>query len=300
MNSESMEVWKSTIDNAIVNTCIRMREWRLALYYLEEMINGLHEGVDREVHWWCCQESLGGSIGEETRSQLRELITSAAHVELLSRQILILLQSGAIAAAEAVQGEVSTHAAKVEGIVFTGALSRIHTEFALIRQVPVRKMTNDGLISFAQSDYELAAKHFRGALKIQDKISSAAEIDSSSSTSSSSTDDVPSPPGYPSWKDLDAPTLGFDADASLSVDCINNLSLCLLCTGNMRAAVQEMETLIRKDPCANLTEGLAFNLCTLYELSSDGEECTRRKKRLQRVSKRFFLHDIGVESFRLN
>ena len=220
-------------------------------------------------------------------------------MELLSRQILILLQSGAITAAEVVQDEVSAHAAKVEGIVFTGALSRIHTEFALIRQVPVRKMTNDGLISFAQSDYELAAKHFRGALKIQDKISSAAEIDSSS-TSSSSTDDVPSPPGYPSWKDLDTPTLGFDADASISVDCINNLSLCLLCTGNMRAAVQEMETLIRKDPCANLTEGLAFNLCTLYELSSDGEECTRRKKRLQRVSKRFFLHDIGVESFRLN
>ena len=59
-NSGGMEVWKSTIDNAIVNTCIRMREWRLALYYLEEMINGLHEGVDREVHWWCCQESLGG------------------------------------------------------------------------------------------------------------------------------------------------------------------------------------------------------------------------------------------------
>mmetsp|Transcript_18559 Transcript_18559/g.26394 ORF Transcript_18559/g.26394 Transcript_18559/m.26394 type:complete len:114 (+) Transcript_18559:3-344(+) len=112
--------------------------------------------------------------------------------------------------------------------------------------------------------------------------------------------DVPSSPAYPSWKDLDSPTLGFDADSSLTVECINNLSLCLLYSGKMREAVREMESLIRKDPCEYLTEGMAFNLCTLYELGSDGEECTKRKKRLQRVAKRFFLHDIGVESFRLN
>lgn len=294
-SSAGIEVWKSTIDNAIVNACIRMKEWRMALHYLEELINGVHEGVDREVHWWCRQESLGGSVGEDARSQLRELITSAAFVELLSRQMLILLQLGAVAAAEAVQGDVRIHAAKIDGIVFTGALSRIHREFALIRQVPVRQMVNDGLILFAKSDYESAAKHFRGAVQLQEEMTAAVH----NSISFSNTD-APSPPGYPSWKDLDSPTLGFDADSSLTVDCVNNLSLCLLCTGKMRAAVEEMEMLIRKDPCANLTEGMAFNLCTLYELGSDGEECTRRKKRLQRVAKRFFLHDIGVESFRLN
>jgi hypothetical protein len=60
-----------------------------------------------------------------------------------------------------------------------------------------------------------------------------------------------------------------------------------------------MEGLVREDPTMYLTEGVAFNLCTLYELGSDGDECTRRKKILQRVAKRFFLHDVGVESFRL-
>jgi len=290
-----MEVWKSTLDNAIVNACIRMKEWRLALHYVEELIGGLDEGVKREVLWWCRQDSVVGSIGEETRSQLRELITSAAHVELLSRQILILLQSGAIKAAETVQGDVRLHAAKVEGIVLTGALSRIHGEFALIRQVPVRQMVNDGLILFAQSDYDLAAQRFRDAMELQQFVS--ADINDSSTLNST---DYPSSPGYPSWKDLDSPTLGFDAYPSLTVECINNLSLCLLYSGQMRAAVHEMESLIRKDPCEHLTEGMAFNLCTLYELGSDGEECTKRKKRLQRVAKRFFLHDIGVESFRLN
>mmetsp|Transcript_16965 Transcript_16965/g.26061 ORF Transcript_16965/g.26061 Transcript_16965/m.26061 type:complete len:815 (+) Transcript_16965:37-2481(+) len=295
-NTGGMEVWKSTLDNAIVNACIRMKEWRLALHYVEELIGGLEEGVKREVLWWCRQDSVVGSIGEETRSQLRELITSAAYVELLSRQILILLQSGAIKAAETVQGDVRLHAAKVEGIVLTGALSRIHGEFALIRQVPVRQIVNDGLILFAQSDYELAAQRFRNAMELQQSVS--ADINDDSSTLNNKDD--PSSPGYPSWKDLDSPTLGFDADPSLTVECINNLSLCLLYSGQMRAAVHEMESLIRKDPCEHLTEGMAFNLCTLYELGSDGEECTKRKKRLQRVAKRFFLHDIGVESFRLN
>ena len=300
-NTRGMEVWTSTIDNAIVNACVRMKEWRLALHYLEELIDGLKDGVERELLWWCHQDDLVGSINEETRCQLRELITSAAYVEILSRQILILLQSGAVKAAETIQGDVRPHASKVEGIVFNGALSRIHREFALVRQVPVRERVNDGLILFAQFDYELAAKRFRRAMELQEKINTEAENNNNNDSSTlNNTDSAPSPPGYPSWKDLDSPTLGFDADPSLTVECINNLSLCLLYSGKMRAAVQEMETLIRKDPCENLTEGLAFNLCTLYELGSDGEECTRRKKRLQRVAKRFFLHDIGVESFRLS
>ena len=67
----------------------------------------------------------------------------------------------------------------------------------------------------------------------------------------------------------------------------------------MQSSVQELENLIREDPCLYLTEGVAFNLCTLYELGSEGEECMRKKKVLQRVAKRFYLHDVGVESFRL-
>jgi hypothetical protein len=56
------------------------------------------------------------------------------------------------------------------------------------------------------------------------------------------------------WKDLASPTFGFDAEPSLAVECLNNLSLCHLYSGNMHLAVQELEGLIREDPCLYLTE----------------------------------------------
>jgi hypothetical protein len=88
------------------------------------------------------------------------------------------------------------------------------------------------------------------------------------------------PAGCPTWKDLTSPTLGFDAELSLTVACLNNLSLCHLYSRNMQLAVQELEGLIREDPCLYLTEAVAFNLCTLYELGLNGEECARKKQLL--------------------
>jgi hypothetical protein len=38
---------------------------------------------------------------------------------------------------------------------------------------------------------------------------------------------------------------------------------------------------------------------TLYELSSDTAVAGRKKRVLQVIAKRFFLHDIGAECFRL-
>ena len=60
-----------------------------------------------------------------------------------------------------------------------------------------------------------------------------------------------------------------------------------------------MERLIRHNPSESLTERSALNLCTLYELSADAASATRKKRTLQLIAKRFFLHDIGPESFRL-
>merc|ERR1711862_133485 len=136
-----------------------------------------------------------------------------------------------------------------------------------------------GLLAFAQAKHNEAAKLFRDTLIQQRNIATATE-----ST-------------CPTWRDLAAPSLGFCPESSLTVECLNNLSLCLLYSGDMHSAAEEMEGLIREDPCLYLTEGIAFNLCTLYELGKDGEECTRKKKVLQRVAKRFFLHDVRSESF---
>ncbi|KAL7485998.1 hypothetical protein ACHAW6_011606 [Cyclotella cf. meneghiniana] len=289
-SSTGMEVWCSSIDNALVNAFVRKKEWRLALRTLEDMLNGLDEGAEREVEWWC---SLGRhAVDPGTRRLMKELITSSAEVELMSRQILILLQVGALDAAEAVQADLANQATRIKAITRSSnknsLLLQIERESALVRHAPHRLKVNEGLLLFSRCNFTDASTCFRDALLGQKGFDK---------TLANSTNQ---PPGCPSWKNLISPTLGFDTEASFTVECLNNLSLCLLYSGNMRYAVQEMEGLVREDPTMYLTEGMAFNLCTLYELGSDGEECTKRKKILQRVAKRFFLHDVGVESFRLN
>ncbi|OEU20345.1 hypothetical protein FRACYDRAFT_236419 [Fragilariopsis cylindrus CCMP1102] len=68
---------------------------------------------------------------------------------------------------------------------------------------------------------------------------------------------------------------------------------------SLKDAVVSLEGLVRDDPAAFLTERVAFNLCTLYELGADSTVATRNKRVLQLIAKRFFLHDIGPESFRV-
>ena len=84
------------------------------------------------------------------------------------------------------------------------------------------------------------------------------------------------------------------------IPCLNNLALCALYTCRMRDAVNMMEALVREDPTKYLTEVMVFNLCTLYELGSDNATSERKKRVLQSIAKRFTLHDIGPENFRLH
>jgi hypothetical protein len=91
-----------------------------------------------------------------------------------------------------------------------------------------------------------------------------------------------------------------DVEGNLLVPCLNNLALCALYTCRLLEAVTMIETLIREDPSKYLTESIAFNLCTLYELGSDNATSEKNKKVLQSIAKRFTLHDIGKENFRLS
>ncbi len=295
---KSLEIWRGAIGNALFNSFVWSREWRLALHTCQDMMLGLECGVDSEVESWCNKTTTtsGEFVSEEERQKMKEVITTAAYVELHSRQLFVLLQSGAISAAEMIQKEARQHATKVQFQLHPylplassmPALSRMSKEYALVRQVPIRVRVNEGLLQFARLKYMEAAKHFSDALHQQRQLFLDPIIVSSTLQSN-----------YPSWNDLISPTLGFDAEQSLIVECINNVSLCELYSGSMHLAVEKLEGLIRENPCCYLTDTVAFNLCTLYELGSDGEECTRKKKVLQRVSHRFFLHDIGSESFRL-
>ena len=49
----------------------------------------------------------------------------------------------------------------------------------------------------------------------------------------------------------------------------------------------------------NRCDALVFNLCTLYDLSSDNRASARKKRVLQGVAERYMLDDIDPASFRI-
>ena len=287
--SQGMDMWTFSVDNLLANAAMRKGDWRLALRSLENICQAIdsNEVVRREVDYWCGSDN----VGEHERSMMVEIVKESVRVEIVSRQLRVLLQCGAINAAEQVQNAVRSSANRVQELMSRAqtfddatarnASARMCTEYALVRQVPSRRGLNDGLLAFSLTKYDDAAKNFRESLNQQRSLPGNASLPCLT------------------WKELSSPTLGFNSESSLTIECLNNLSLCLLYSGNMRAAVNELEGLVRADPTQYLTEGIAFNLCTLYELGSDGQECTRKKKLLQRLAKRFFLHDVEKESFRL-
>ena len=111
-NTGGMEIWRAVIDNSLVNAHVRKREWRLALRSLDNLMEGLEDGAGREVEYWCSRAGPGVVASDAERSRMREVVAAAARVELLSRQLLVLLQSGAISKAGAIQGGVRRHEAK--------------------------------------------------------------------------------------------------------------------------------------------------------------------------------------------
>lgn len=151
----------------------------------------------------------------------------------------------------------------------------------LIVVMPSLIEINDGLFYFAKSNYDHALQSFSKAIDILRK-------DGSNFHSKYRAQDWVGPA-----------VAGCQTNALLYNEAVNNLSLCHLYMCNMKDAVVTLEELVRGDPTFFLTERVAFNLCTLYELGSDSAVATRNKRVLQLIAKRFFLHDVGPESFRV-
>jgi tetratricopeptide (TPR) repeat protein len=83
-------------------------------------------------------------------------------------------------------------------------------------------------------------------------------------------------------------------------EAVNNMAIAALYLCRLEDALQLMEALVREDVTLFLTDRVATNLCTLYELASDANISSRKKKVLQLVAKRFSLNDIKAECFRVN
>lgn len=78
---------------------------------------------------------------------------------------------------------------------------------------------------------------------------------------------------------------------------IMNKAVCEVYTARLPYAVQLLEEAIRADPKGALTPPLAYNLCTLYDLESDG--ATKKKRVVKDMVERFLGDDFPQENLKL-
>lgn len=247
---------------------LRQSRWRLALGSYDRILERIPAATKQYVQF--------KYAGAENVEQLEECLVEAHRCEILSRQGRTLLQVGALPQV------ASAFEAAAEA--WNSIASRIPPELAkhrLMKILPVQMEMNQGLFDFSKSNYDRAMQSFSTAV------------------------DLLRSDGLPTQKydaeDWIGPVVaGTETPTIVYTECLNNMALCCLYTCRMKDAVDGLEGSIRDDAGCFLTERTAFNLCTLYELGADAATSAKRKRVLQLIAKRFFLHDVGPESFRVN
>lgn len=271
--------WLASLDNALANIYIRREEWRLALGSLDRMMDLVPEATRAEVSNMAAMEAAN----QET---LQSFLTETYLCEILSRQGRILIQAGGISEARELFGAAenlwNSSIEPFSSLSSIGLPEELFDRYKTLHAVTQSTLEiNDGLFDFSNNNYGHAVESFSKAIGILREGCGTFFL-------KYRTEDWIGP----SFAGSEAPLLLYN-------EAMNNTSLCHLYTCNMRDAVATLETLVREDPTAFLTERVAFNLCTLYELGSDSAVATRKKQVLQLIAKRFFLHDVGPESFRV-
>lgn len=269
----------ASADNALTNIYLRRGEWRLAIGSLDRVFDLIPDATQTEV------QSLffGSNIDPENTKMITDILTKTYMCEICSRQGRIFLQAGAVFEAGEIFEDARIMWSETESLLSSVLLPKelLYHNNSLTVILPSLICVNEGLFYFAKSNYDHALQSFSKAINILRK-------DGSSLISKYCE------------KDWIGPTVaGCQTPASLYNEAVNNMTLCHLYMCNMKDAVVQLEGLVQEDPTAFLTERVAFNLCTLYELGSDSAVATRNKRVIQSIAKRFFLHDIGPESFRV-
>lgn len=284
--SSKNSCWLASLDNALANIYIKKGEWRLALGSLDRMIDLSPEVARAEVRSFPLNNGSNDGIDLENEEILTSFLTKSYVCEILSRQGRIFLQIGALSEAREIFEAAKNMWSKFESSTSCSSiplLDQISNRIKILRVVMHSLFEiNEGLIDFSKSNYDEALQNFSNAIEILRK------------------DDRNFHSQY-RMQDWVGPAIaGCLTPSMLYSEAVNNASLCHLYMCNMKEAVIALEDLVREDPTAFLTERSAFNLCTLYELGSDSNVATRKKRVIQLIAKRFFLHDVGPESFRVS
>lgn len=263
-------LWQVTLDNALANLFLRQSRYRLALGAMDRIQDLLPAATHQYValHFPGCQQP----------QEYEQILAIAFECEILSKQGRSLLNIGCLP-------QVATLFETAKDRWATLASTPIPADLAnlrVIKYMPVLMEVNEGLFYFAKSIFDKAIQAFTKAVDLL-------------RTTEGLLDQT-----YVAEDWLGPSVAGMDPPTTIYSECVNNLALCWLYSCRMKDAVSMLESLIREDPTAFLTERVAFNLCTLYELGADSASSAKKKRMLQLIAKRFFLHDVGPESFRVN
>lgn len=317
--------WGPRVNIALANAFMRVQEWRMTLDVLDDILESLPSTVKFSagdiIRRFILEDS--GDQGDQALDEITLLSTErtdcaeaqylssillpALRIEILSRQLRVFLQIGASSIAYSLQDAIlvdfqsfnekmSTRDESIDDEVYQH-IQLFLKGCPLIQQTHTQVLLNQGLLSFANLDYKSAKNTFAEAISIQRLLEQEPTTGDDSSTGNlSSSWNV----SFLNQHFLNTGVLeSLDADQHQLAHALNNLALCALYTCDVNSAVDLMESLVKENPTLFLTEVMVFNLCTLYELGADVTGSGKKKKILQSVAKRFFLHDIGVENFRI-
>ncbi|XP_015601566.1 trafficking protein particle complex subunit 12 [Cephus cinctus] len=82
-----------------------------------------------------------------------------------------------------------------------------------------------------------------------------------------------------------------------NITVINNMAVCLLYTGQLKAAVHLLENAIARNPAKSLQEAVLLNICTLYELHTT--HCKQPKLHLLRQLNRYKGDATSIQCLKL-
>jgi len=259
------------VENAIANVFTAKKEWRMVLSCYQRMLDRLPDIARDEAAQ--LKRSMKLTADPQVVKRGLELTYKA---ELLSRQGRILLQAGALDAAEQIFAQAST----TFNETLDDSSKDILSDHAAVQHIPALLKANDGLYQFSLGQYDAAMDLFQATVEHLRAISTSV-----------------SPAGVQFNSEAGITTASRE---NLYSETINNMALAALYTCRLNDALELMESLVKENVTAYLTARVALNLSTLYELASESAYSARKKRVLQLVAKRFELHDIPAECFRVN
>ena len=218
-----------------------------------------------------CLQRMLDKVPQDVSTKL----ATSYKIHIQCRQGRILLQAGASEQARVIFDQARTEWKQVSALDDDD-----NNNHDAVVMIPAQLCVNEGLLQFSDSQYQDALQEFRQAANLLRPH-------------------LPSQTDLYEGSDVSYPIVAGTPD-SLYAETINNMALSSVYTCQLDPALRDMETLVRLDVPRYLTDRVALNLCTLYELASDSNTAARNKKVLQSIARRFQLADIGNENFRVS